>query len=220
MELTADPSMAVDGPVANRELFNGLLSRSHASIDKVASLELALPPSPMAMMRETHRALYSQDSKKVAQLQEYSQGLLDQVQALRKELSEAKEISVQLEAGSRPSWLESEQKMGNALHHVYERLEQAVAIAGEKVTLVEPKPSHTLREPLERFFDLLANSDAQMEQLYDTVSLLGDDQKSLGTEKLLLLQMNMHQIQERLDFFTAALNQCLSGIKSILQVQV
>lgn len=122
-----------------------------------------------------------------------------------------------------------QQILDNKLTHIEESMRIALSRAGLEYNVPEESAPVTSVEgggaaparvnPLERFLNMLTNSQNQLENLSTELNVMGKN-PDLSPVDMLAIQVKMNQIQQQLELCTSLLNKALEGIKTMLNVQV
>ena len=96
------------------------------------------------------------------------------------------------------------------------------ALGGETKKIEEPFFSEepNARSPLKKFLGLLSDSEHRLTILSKDIEDMAKNEKSLNVGAMLLLQVKANYMTQEVSFFSNMLNQALTSIKTVLNVQV
>lgn len=107
----------------------------------------------------------------------------------------------------------------NRLTHIDDHLKIALSKAGiEQTPTTTPIAENA--NPMQRFINMLTDTQGQMNTLHSTVEKLGNGQTALNPTQLLALQIKVGYIQQEIELFTNLLNKALESTKTLMNVQV
>jgi hypothetical protein len=114
-----------------------------------------------------------------------------------------------------------QRRMQQRLTHIDESLKIALSKAGVEYQAYVPQPEPTGRiNPVKSFVGLLTNSQAQLDNLGNTIAELQLSKAELNPVNMLAIQMKINIVQQQLELFTGALNKALESMKTLMNVQV
>lgn len=195
------PSNMVEKTEAKRE-----------GVDKVEGTTAAQAPSSATSIAEQAGELKSQIKNigdiSPADIQAQSKELINKLESLKKQLASTKgEI--------KPSY----QKV---LEHRLTHIDDSLKVALSKVGGEYNAPSDAARSPnpVERFINLAAHGQHQLENLDKTIEQLQIGGATLTPANMLVLQIKVNEITRQVDLFASLLNKSLESVKQIMSVQV
>lgn len=105
----------------------------------------------------------------------------------------------------------------NRLSHIDDTLK----IALSKVGLEHISPeSQSTKNPIVVFLNSLSHGQDQLGRIGDSINQMQAKGINLNPVDMLAIQVNMHQIQQQLEFCTNCLNKALESTKTLMNVQV
>jgi len=114
-----------------------------------------------------------------------------------------------------------QRRMQQRLTHIDESLKIALSKAGVEYQAYVPQAEPTGRpHPIKSFVGLLTNSQAQLDNLGNTIAELQLSKAELTPVNMLAIQMKINVVQQQLELFTGALNKALESMKTLMNVQV
>ena len=143
-------------------------------------------------------------------LQAQAKDLISQIDKVKSQIS-------QTQTDIKPSY---QTLLRNRLGHIDDNLKIALQKAGIEYTPPPAVAETGKTNPVQRFVDLLTNSQRHLENLGSTIENLNLTGAQLSPANMLAIQMKMGYVQQQIELFTSLLNKALESTKTIMNVQV
>lgn len=150
--------------------------------------------------------------------QQSPEAIKAQAKDLIAQMDQVKTQLAQTQGEIKPSY---QTLLRNRLTHIDDNLKIALSKAGVEYT---PPPAvastGNTNNPLQRFIQMVSNSQHQLENLHSTIDQLNMTGAQVTPANMLAIQIKMSYVQQQIELFTSLLNKALESTKTIMNVQV
>ena len=140
-----------------------------------------------------------------------------QATSVMTQLDQVKQQLSQTQTEIKPSY---QTLLRNRLSHIDDNLKIALSKAGVEYTPPPPVANTGNSNPVQRFINMVSNSQHQLENLHSTVDQLNITGAQITPANMLAIQIKMGYIQQQIELFTSLLNKALESTKTLMNVQV
>lgn len=211
--LQKDPAELDAGQVlASKDRFDLLMQQDSNVQTQIAKpepiIEEVQKPSPMDEVRRLNYKVESIARASPETIKARADELVAEIDSIHQKYSQFTQMDIKTSYQS---------LLKNRLSHIDDTLKIALSKVGLEQSAAEIKRT---TNPIEMFLNYLSHGQDQLGKIGDTVNRMQSKGLNLNPVDMLAIQVNMHQIQQQLEFCTNCLNKALESTKTLMNVQV